>query len=158
MEGLRGSMEGPTRHHSIGPNRRGSTLRALFHGRSVWFPLLHPMIRMPPQHGRRLGPSDPDTRALRRVDLLDHAGARPQVRRRDHEVVAAVGRAGHYRRHWHMLASVAPLNLYVPSRGLIRRLGPSTSHLLYSPALEQQLVISGKYSYELVMYADHHQH
>uniref|UniRef100_A0A804UC67 Uncharacterized protein n=1 Tax=Zea mays TaxID=4577 RepID=A0A804UC67_MAIZE len=88
-------MEGPTRHHSIDPNRHGSTLRVLFHGRSAWFPLLHPMIRMPPQHGRRLGSSDPDTRALRRVDLLDHAGARPQVRRRDHEVAAAAPRPQH---------------------------------------------------------------
>ncbi|ONM14515.1 Cation/calcium exchanger 4 [Zea mays] len=46
------------------------------------------MIWMPPHHGRRSGSSDPDARALRRVDLLDHVGARPQVRRRDHEVAA----------------------------------------------------------------------
>lgn len=37
------------------------------------------------------------------------------------------------------------INLYVPPRGLIRLPGPSTPHLLYSPALEQRLVLSGKY-------------
>jgi hypothetical protein len=36
-------------------------------------------------------------------------------------------------------------NLYVPPCGLIRLPDPSTPHLLYSPALEQRLVLSGKY-------------
>ncbi|NP_001183528.1 uncharacterized protein LOC100502040 [Zea mays] len=75
--------------HGHERERSCADLNQALHGRSAWFPLLHPMIRMPPHHGRWSGPSNPDARALRRVDLLDHAGARPQVRRRDHEVAAS---------------------------------------------------------------------